>query len=254
MYDCPVQRALFSRKFTGKERDPETNNDDFDARYYSSTYGRFLSSDWSAVPAPVPYANLTNPQTLNLYAIVSDNPESFADLDGHDPIGSDPAFKECEAANCPQTEVAGGDQNAVNTAAQQNQNPDQPQGETQPNQTDQPQQPDPPKPPSWDPTKPLPGDPKDLGPDWKPDPSHKAPNDKRYVNPKGDKLDWHKGIPGEKKWMGKDHWHWNEHDWHFKPGDRVESVATAIAVGVIVYWVVSESSRLFPLRNLVPVP
>jgi hypothetical protein len=35
------------------------------------------------VPAPVPYANLTNPQTLNLYAMVADDPESFADLDGH---------------------------------------------------------------------------------------------------------------------------------------------------------------------------
>jgi RHS repeat-associated protein len=70
-------------KFTGKERDPETNNDDFDARYYSSAYGRFLSADWSSTPAPVPYANLTNPQTLNLYAMVSDNPESFVDLDGH---------------------------------------------------------------------------------------------------------------------------------------------------------------------------
>ena len=35
------------------------------------------------MPAPVPYANLTNPQTLNLYAIVRDNPESYADLDGH---------------------------------------------------------------------------------------------------------------------------------------------------------------------------
>lgn len=70
-------------KFTGKERDPETNNDDFDARYYSSAYGRFLSADWSSAPTPVPYANLTNPQTLNLYAMVSDNPESFADLNGH---------------------------------------------------------------------------------------------------------------------------------------------------------------------------
>ena len=70
-------------KWTGKERDAETGNDNFDARYYSSTYGRFLSADWSAVPAPVPYANLTNPQTLNLYAIVRDNPESFADLYGH---------------------------------------------------------------------------------------------------------------------------------------------------------------------------
>jgi hypothetical protein len=29
------------------------------------------------------YANLTNPQTLNLYSMVADDPESFADLDGH---------------------------------------------------------------------------------------------------------------------------------------------------------------------------
>ena len=72
-------------KFEGKERDTETNNDDFGARYYSSRFGRWLSADWSAIPAPVPYANLTNPQTLNLYAMVSDNPETFADLDGHDP-------------------------------------------------------------------------------------------------------------------------------------------------------------------------
>jgi RHS repeat-associated protein len=70
-------------KFQGKERDTETSNDYFGARFYSSTYGRFLSPDWSSVPAPVPYANLTNPQTLNLYAFVNDNPESFADLDGH---------------------------------------------------------------------------------------------------------------------------------------------------------------------------
>ena len=70
-------------KFEGKERDTETGNDDFGARYYSSRLGRWLSADWSSVPAPVPYANLTNPQTLNLYAMVSDNPETFADLDGH---------------------------------------------------------------------------------------------------------------------------------------------------------------------------
>jgi RHS repeat-associated protein len=61
----------------------ETGNDYFGARYYASNFGRFLSPDWSAIPAPVPYANLTNPQTLNLYAIVRDNPETFADLDGH---------------------------------------------------------------------------------------------------------------------------------------------------------------------------
>jgi len=70
--------------FTGKQRDTESGLDDFDARYYSSTLGRFISADWSAVPEPVPYAHLSNPQTLNLYAIVGDNVESFADLDGHD--------------------------------------------------------------------------------------------------------------------------------------------------------------------------
>ena len=82
-------------KFEGKERDTETGNDDFGARYYSWRFGRWLSSDWSAVPVAVPYANLTNPQTLNLYAMVSDDPESFADLDGHlwnnTPTGDPPA-------------------------------------------------------------------------------------------------------------------------------------------------------------------
>jgi RHS repeat-associated protein len=70
-------------KFQGKERDAETQNDNFGARYYSWRFGRWLSSDWSADPAPIPYANLENPQTLNLYGLVSDDPESFADLTGH---------------------------------------------------------------------------------------------------------------------------------------------------------------------------
>ncbi|HET9282240.1 MAG TPA: RHS repeat-associated core domain-containing protein [Candidatus Angelobacter sp.] len=72
-----------TRHFTGKQRDDESGLDDFGARYYSSQLGRFVSADWSAVPAPVPYANLTNPQTLNLYALVHENPSTFADLDGH---------------------------------------------------------------------------------------------------------------------------------------------------------------------------
>ena len=38
-------------KFEGKERDTETGNDDFGARYYTSRLGRWLSADWSAVPA-----------------------------------------------------------------------------------------------------------------------------------------------------------------------------------------------------------
>ena len=75
-------------KFEGKERDAETGNDDFGARYFSNRFGRWLSADWSNVPVPVPYANLGNPQTLNLYSMVADDPESFADLDGHDGDGT----------------------------------------------------------------------------------------------------------------------------------------------------------------------
>src|SRR5580658_8495249 len=85
-------------KFEGKERDTETGDDDFGARYYTFRLGRWLSADWSSVPAPVPYANLTNPQTLNLYAMVSDNPESFADLNGHCGVitpGAPEATKPC---------------------------------------------------------------------------------------------------------------------------------------------------------------
>ena len=69
-------------KFTGKERDSESGNDYFEARYYSSM-GRFMSPDWSAKQDPVPYAKLDDPQSLNLYAHVRNNPLSRVDLDGH---------------------------------------------------------------------------------------------------------------------------------------------------------------------------
>ena len=70
--------------FTGKERDTESGNDYFLARYYSSNMGgRFLTPDWSKNPQGVPYANYSNPQSLNLYAYVADNPQSLADADGH---------------------------------------------------------------------------------------------------------------------------------------------------------------------------
>jgi RHS repeat-associated protein len=70
--------------FTGKERDAESGNDYFGARYYASTMGRFLSPDWSKNPQGVPYADFTNPQSLNLYGYVLNNPLSHADPDGHE--------------------------------------------------------------------------------------------------------------------------------------------------------------------------
>jgi RHS repeat-associated protein len=73
-------------KFTGKERDAETQLDYFGARYYSNGLGRWVSADWSASPVPVPYADLGDPQSLNLYGYVGGNPASKADPDGHCPI------------------------------------------------------------------------------------------------------------------------------------------------------------------------
>jgi RHS repeat-associated protein len=77
LVSCDLSRS------TGKERDAETGLDYFGARYYGSNMGRWLSPDWSATPEPVPYADLTDPQTLNLYGYVRNNPLRRADLDGH---------------------------------------------------------------------------------------------------------------------------------------------------------------------------
>ncbi len=70
-------------KFTGKERDDETALDYFGARYYASAEGRFLTPDWSATPEAVPYGHFENPQSLNLYAYVGNNPIADVDADGH---------------------------------------------------------------------------------------------------------------------------------------------------------------------------
>ena len=70
-------------QFTGKERDVETGNDYFGARYFSSPQGRWTIPDWSGRQDPVPYATVTDPQTLNLYAYVRNNPLVKADPDGH---------------------------------------------------------------------------------------------------------------------------------------------------------------------------
>lgn len=70
-------------KFNGKERDAETGFDEFGARLYNSAWGRWLTPDWSADPTPVPYAQMDNPQSLNLYEYALNNPTTFPDLDGH---------------------------------------------------------------------------------------------------------------------------------------------------------------------------
>jgi RHS repeat-associated protein len=66
--------------FTGKERDAESGNDYFGARYYASSMGRFMSPD----PSQLYYANPTNPQSFNLYSYVQNSP-----LINIDPTGMD---------------------------------------------------------------------------------------------------------------------------------------------------------------------
>jgi RHS repeat-associated protein len=77
--------------FTGKERDSESGNDYFGARYYASSMGRWMSPD------PLGWidwqhgddedrdrfaAYISNPQHFNMYAYVLNNPLSFTDPDG----------------------------------------------------------------------------------------------------------------------------------------------------------------------------
>jgi len=70
-------------KFTGKERDSESGLDYFGARLYSAAMGRFMTPDWSERPVTIPYADLSDPQTLNLYNYVRNSPVARFDADGH---------------------------------------------------------------------------------------------------------------------------------------------------------------------------
>ncbi len=64
--------------FTGKERDTESGNDYFGARYYASTMGRWISPD----PSGLFFADPGNPQSFNLYGYVRNNPLNSIDTDG----------------------------------------------------------------------------------------------------------------------------------------------------------------------------
>jgi RHS repeat-associated protein len=64
--------------FTGKQRDAESNLDDFGSRHYDSTLGRFLQPD----PSPAGIA-AGDPQSWNLYSYVRNRPTSSIDTHGN---------------------------------------------------------------------------------------------------------------------------------------------------------------------------
>lgn len=55
----------------------------FGAKYYGSTVDRFLTAEWADQPEDVPYSTLSDPQSLNLYGYVRNNPASTVGVDGH---------------------------------------------------------------------------------------------------------------------------------------------------------------------------
>jgi len=72
---CVVNVLFAPPRSTGKERDQESGNDYFGARYYASSMGRWLSLD----PAGLAAVNPSFPQTWNLYAYAANNPLSYTD-------------------------------------------------------------------------------------------------------------------------------------------------------------------------------
>jgi len=66
--------------FTGYERDAESGFDYASARHFASNTGRFLSPD----PSGLAYADLTNPQSFNLYSYALNNPLKYVDPTGLD--------------------------------------------------------------------------------------------------------------------------------------------------------------------------
>jgi len=81
--------------FTGKERDTESGLDNFGKRYDSSSLGRFMTTD----PVVITTERLMNPQQLNLYAYVANNPLRFIDPTGEilQCVGNADSQKQCFA-------------------------------------------------------------------------------------------------------------------------------------------------------------
>lgn len=86
--ELDTQPTVNHYDFTGQERDTESGNDYFHARYYSSGMGRFMSPD----PSALTYGDITNPQSFNLYSYVLNNPLINIDHTGKECVWDDGSF------------------------------------------------------------------------------------------------------------------------------------------------------------------
>jgi RHS repeat-associated protein len=105
IYDCTQRFVSFlasrASRYTGKERDAESGLDNFGARYFGSTMGRFMSPD----PGWYLQADVRNPQTWNQYSYVLNNPLINTDPDGRECVWDDGSY---DAADDKQTGNAAG--------------------------------------------------------------------------------------------------------------------------------------------------
>jgi RHS repeat-associated protein len=84
----PLYDGRVRSRCTGKERDTESGLDYFEARYYGSSMGRFMSPD----PTGLQYADIKNPQSFNLYSYVRNNPLMYIDPTGKECVWDDGSY------------------------------------------------------------------------------------------------------------------------------------------------------------------
>ena len=82
-YDAPSPHAVLgmccqAANSTGQERDFESGLDNFGARFDASSLGRFMSPD----PIYIEEQKMLDPQQLNLYSFVWNNPLNLTDMTG----------------------------------------------------------------------------------------------------------------------------------------------------------------------------
>jgi RHS repeat-associated protein len=84
------------RSFTGEDQDTIAGQYDFLFRRYDPTAGRWLSPD----PSALQYADLTNPQSFNLYSYARNNPLLNIDSNGLECVWDDGSY---DASDDPET-------------------------------------------------------------------------------------------------------------------------------------------------------